>query len=164
MMKNFPAAHERVVVVGVDGSLSSVTALQLAAQFVPAAGDVIHAVAAWHYPLAFGLYAPTGWNPQDQAEEVLDRALAIAFHDEAPCRVERLVLQGPPAEILIEKSKSASLVVVGSRGHGGFAGLLLGSVSSAIAERSACPVLISHGALQLSHDASTVTPAAESLA
>lgn len=143
---------ERVIVVGVDGSLSSVTALQLAARFLPAAGDSIQAVTAWHYPLAFGLYAPTGWNPQEQAQEILDQALTIAFHDQAPCRIERLVLQGPPAEILIDKSRQASLVVVGSRGHGGFAGLLLGSVSSAIAERSECPVLISHGSARLAHE------------
>lgn len=139
----------RVVVVGVDGSPSSVTALQLAASLVPLAGDVLHAVAAWQHPLAFSLYTPLEWNYEELGGQALDQALLDAFPDGYPCTIERRLLKGSPAQILIEESRSASMVVVGSRGHGGFSGLLLGSVSSNVAERALCPVLVSHGALQL---------------
>ncbi|MFJ6003827.1 universal stress protein [Arthrobacter sp. NPDC092385] len=139
----------RVIVVGVDGSDRSIAALKLAAHLVPLAGDVIEAVTVWQYSVGFGAYIPTEWNPDELAEAALDRALSAAFKDEPPCPVERLVLKGTAAQVLIDESRKASMVVVGSRGHGGFVGLLLGSVSSAVAERSACPVLIAHGTLQL---------------
>ncbi len=139
----------RVIVVGVDGSPSSINALELAARLVPLAGDVIRAVTVWQYPVGFGTFAPLDWNPDEMAEAALDQALSAAFQDHRPCPIERRVLQGPAAQVLIDESKHASMVVVGSRGHGGFAGLLLGSVSSAVAERSSCPVVIAHGALQL---------------
>jgi nucleotide-binding universal stress UspA family protein len=148
-MESPSTPRPRVIVVGVDGSPSSVAALQLAASLVPLAGDVIHAVAAWQYPLVFGLYTPVDWNYEELGGKALDRALADAFPSTYPCEIERHLLKGAPAEVLIEESRHASMVVVGSRGHGGFGGLLLGSVSSAVAERAECPVLVSHGALQL---------------
>ncbi|MHA7238712.1 universal stress protein [Arthrobacter sp. TMS1-12-1] len=138
----------RVIVVGVDGSEESIAALELAASLVPLAGDIIRAVTVWQYPIGFGTFAPITWNPDELAETALDHALSAAFRDEPPCPVERLVLQGPTAQVLIDQSRTASMIVVGSRGHGGFVGLLLGSVSSAVAERSACPVVIAHGTLK----------------
>ncbi|WP_434994269.1 universal stress protein [Arthrobacter sp. Ld5] len=143
-----PPSRPRVIVVGVDGSEESIAALELAGSLVPLAGDVIRALTVWQYPIGFGTFAPISWNPDELAETALDHALSAAFGDEPPCPVERRVLQGPTAQVLIEESRKASMIVVGSRGHGGFAGLLLGSVSSAVAERSACPVLIAHGSLQ----------------
>ncbi len=143
------APVRRTIVVGVDGSNSSVAALQLAAGLVPLAGNVIRAVAAWQYPLVFGLYTPMDWNYEELAGKALDQGLLDAFPNGYPCEVERQLLKGAPAEVLVQESREASMVVVGSRGHGGFSGLLLGSVSSAVAERAACPVLVSHGVLQL---------------
>lgn len=141
--------RQRVIVVGVDCSPSSVAALQLAASLIPLAGNVIHAVSAWQYPVVFGLYTPMDWNYEELGGKALDQSLLEAFPDGHPCTVERRLINGSPAEILIEESRIASMVVVGSRGHGGFSGLLLGSVSSTVAERAHCPVLVSHGALQL---------------
>lgn len=138
----------RAMVVGVDGSTSSIAALELAAQLIPLAGDIIRAVTVWHYSVAFGTFTPVDWHPDELAEAALDRALAAAFQDKPPCPIERRVLQGSPAQVLIDESTRASMIVVGSRGHGGFAGLLLGSVSSAVAERAACPVVIARGSLQ----------------
>lgn len=141
-----PQHRGPAIVVGVDGSPSSVAALQLAAGLVPLAGDMIRAVAAWQHLLVFGLYTPIDWNYEELGGTALDKALAEAFPKGAPCEVERHLLCGSPTEVLVEQSRHASMVVVGSRGHGGFAGLLLGSVSSAVAGRAVCPVLVSHGA------------------
>ncbi|WDF31857.1 universal stress protein [Arthrobacter agilis] len=143
-----PSSH-RVIVVGVDGSPSSVAALQLAASLVPLAGDAIDAVTAWQYPLVFGVHTPMDWNYEELGGQALDQALLEAFPDRYPCTIKRRLLNGSPAQTLIEESRDASMVVIGSRGHGGFSGLLLGSVSSTVAERAQCPVLVSHGALQL---------------
>lgn len=141
-------AHQRAIVVGVDGSPSSVAALQLAMSLVPLAGDVVHAVSAWHHPVALSVYTPMDWNYEEVAEKALDQALHDAFPEGTPAVVERRIRQGNAAQVLIDESKRASMVVVGSRGHGGFAGLLLGSVSSTVAERAQCPVLVSHGVME----------------
>ncbi|WP_247829050.1 universal stress protein [Arthrobacter antioxidans] len=147
-MHTIPSPRPRAVVVGVDGSPSSVTALQLAARLIPLAGDVIHAVTSWQYPPPFGAYGPVDVNHEELAGKVLDQALNEAFPGGTPLGLKRGLIQGSPAEVLLEESTHASMVVVGSRGHGGFAGLLLGSVSTAVTERAKCPVLVSHGALQ----------------
>lgn len=141
--------HQRAIVVGVDGSPSSVAALQLAMSLVPLAGDVVHAVAAWHHPVALSVYTPMDWNYEEVAQKALDQALIDAFPEGIPTVVERHIRQGNAAQVLIEESERASMVVVGSRGHGGFAGLLLGSVSSTVAERAQCPVLVSHGVMEI---------------
>ncbi|MCU1574008.1 MAG: Universal stress protein family [Micrococcaceae bacterium] len=103
------------------------------------------AVTAWHFEVAFGPYAVVGWDPEPIARQVLAGALLEAFGDEPPEGLAAHIMQGQPAQVLIESGASAQLLVVGSRGHGGFAGLLLGSVSSACAEHAACPVLVVHG-------------------
>jgi nucleotide-binding universal stress UspA family protein len=136
---------ERIIVVGVDGSPSSVAALRLAASLMPLAGDMIRAVTVWQYPLAFGLHAPIDWNYEELAGKALDQALLEAFPTGHPCAIERQVLHGLPALTLIDESRDASMVVVGSRGHGGFRDLLLGSVSRLVSERAQCPVLVCHG-------------------
>ena len=147
-MENTVSSQQRAIVVGVDGSPSSVAALRLAMSLVPLAGDVVRAVAAWHHPVTMSVYTPQDWNYEEATEKALDQALEEAFPAGAPSVVERRIVRGNPAQVLIKESADASMVVVGSRGHGGFAGLLLGSVSSAVAERATCPVLVSHGAPQ----------------
>lgn len=163
-MHTVPSPRPRAIVVGVDGSPSSVAALQLAAGLMPLAGDVIHAVTTWQYPLVFGTYTPVDWNYEELAEQALDLALNEAFPDGVPVELKRRVVHGSPAEVLISESAHASMVVVGSRGHGGFTGLLLGSVSTAVAERAECPVLVSHGVLRpLEGQGSTPPPAGASV-
>ncbi|MBG6226486.1 nucleotide-binding universal stress UspA family protein [Arthrobacter sp. CAN_A2] len=130
---------------------------------MPLAGDVIHAVTSWQYPLVFGAYTPLDWNYEELAEQTLDQALNEAFPEGIPIDLTRRVVHGSPAEVLISESTHASMVVVGSRGHGGFAGLLLGSVSSAVAERAECPVLVSHGVLRPLEDQSSTPPVGASV-
>ena len=135
------------IVVGVDGSEPSKLALRWAAALARAMGGAhIEAVSAWHLPTAYGWsYAPDNWNPSGDDERALRDAVDEVFAAERPADLELIVREGVAAHVLLEQSKGAALLIVGSRGHGGFAGLLLGSVSMACAEHAACPVLIAHG-------------------
>lgn len=133
------------IVVGVDGSRESTVALQWAATMAPVLNGVIIAITAWHVESVIGPYAASGYDPETDAQQVLSDALAAAFGKQIPDGLSSQCRRGQPAQILIELGKNAGMLVVGSRGHGGFAGLLLGSVSSACAEHAACPVLVVRG-------------------
>jgi nucleotide-binding universal stress UspA family protein len=78
-------------------------------------------------------------------KQVLDDAISATFGNQPPAGMQRHVREGGAAKVLLETAEGATMLVVGSRGHGGFAGLLLGSVSANVAEHAKCPVLIIHG-------------------
>jgi len=138
------------ILVGVDGSGSSIVALQGATKIASAMNAHIRAVIAWEYPAMF--YPVSDWSPEDDAKSALDAVLRQVFGTQSPTNVDAEVRRGHASKVLIDESKNADLLVVGSRGHGGFAGLLLGSVSAACAQHSHCPVLITHR-----DDASSIT-------
>jgi nucleotide-binding universal stress UspA family protein len=81
---------------------------------------------------------------RDAAETALDDTLRESIPETDTVEIERRVVQGRAAAALVNESRGADLLVVGSRGHGGFAGLLLGSVSQQCAHHAACPVVIVH--------------------
>ncbi|ALE05633.1 universal stress protein UspA [Arthrobacter sp. ERGS1:01] len=144
---NDQTIHESpCIVVGVDGSPQSILALGWAQTLAPTLGATITAVTAWHFEASFGPYSPSEWDPDADAQQILRDALRDAFGDQLPSGLRAQSCRGRPAQILIEQSKDAAMLVVGSRGHGGFAGMLLGSVSSACAEQASCPVLVIHAA------------------
>jgi len=130
------------ILVGVDGSDHSVAALRGASRIAAAMHANIRAVSAWEYPTMF--YPVPDWSPKDDAAKALDAALEQAFGTDLPANLEREVLCGNAPKVLIEQSKDADMLVLGSRGHGGFTGMLLGSVSAACAQHAHCPVLILH--------------------
>lgn len=130
------------IVVGVDGSEHSIKALKEAAELADAFGGTVHAVISWQWPALGSEYVQINWNPESDAREALDAAVKEAYGDAPPAGFTSEVVMGSPASVLIEESEKARLVVVGSRGHGGFAGLLLGSVSGAVAAHSKCSVLV----------------------
>jgi nucleotide-binding universal stress UspA family protein len=132
------------IVVGVDGSVSSKQALRWAARLAAADGSRIEAVTAWDYPPSFNAPVDVDWRPDLDADTILTETLDEVFGDDRPEGLEPVVAHGQARTVLIEASRGASLLVVGSRGHGGFAGLLLGSVSSACSEHAHCPVLVLH--------------------
>lgn len=135
-------AQQGRIVVGVDGSPASADALSWAARQAELTGAAIEAVTSWEYPMAFGGYpAANEIDWPANARSVLDSALDQAL-GEAADPVTRTVVEGHPAKVLIDAAAGAELLVVGSRGHGGFAGLLLGSVSEYVVAHAPCPVLV----------------------
>ncbi|HYI32708.1 MAG TPA: universal stress protein [Glaciibacter sp.] len=93
----------------------------------------------------YDVYSPEpGWSPEGEARETLEDATAKAFGDMVPDRLSASMWKGRTAQTLIEVSAGSELLILGSRGHGGFAGLMLGSVSAACDAHARCPVLIIH--------------------
>ena len=141
----------RRIVVGVDGSPSSQEALRWAVRQAGLTGAGVEAVMAWHMPLLVGGY---GWPPLEVLEttdfgriagQVLSRAVSSAIEPGGSVGVSQVVKEGNPAQVLIEEADEADLLVVGSRGHGGFAEALLGSVSQHCVHHAPCPVVIIRG-------------------
>lgn len=133
------------IVVGYDGSPTAADALRRGARIAQDQHATLEVVTSWHYPMAYGGYPLTAaWAPDTDAEKILRGGLHEQFGAVVPEWVTTHIAQGNAAEVLLDESRGAEMLVVGSRGHGGFAGLLLGSVSSACAEHAKCPVLVVH--------------------
>jgi nucleotide-binding universal stress UspA family protein len=133
------------IVVGVDGSAPSIEALRQAQRLATSLGAKVLANAYWDYPQVYAGYVMVGIEGfEERAAQILDEAVRTAFGDETPSNVVTNLVRGHPRDALIEATRDADLVVVGRRGHGGFGGLLLGSVSSALVAHAHCPVLVVH--------------------
>ncbi|MGW2035312.1 universal stress protein [Streptomyces sp. NPDC001811] len=132
------------IVVGVDGSPSSKRALAWGGYLTAAMGGVLEAVTAWQDPPSWTGVADD-WDPAADAGAMLSACCAEVFGDAPPRDLRTTVREGAAAAVLLSVSVGARMLVLGSRGHGGFAGLLLGSVSAACAEHAPCPALIIHG-------------------
>lgn len=133
------------VVVGVDGSPDSVRALKWGADYARAQGAELLAVSVFEVPVVFGgPYALSGipepYKLEEEARTALSEAVREALGEGA--EVTERVEQGHPARVLVNASRAAQLVVVGSRGRGGFVGLMLGSVSQYCVTHARCPVLV----------------------
>lgn len=132
------------IVVGVDGSPASVRALQQAVELAAALGAEVDAVHTWL--VSYGatelsmMPAVPSTELQAAAEQTL--AEAVAAVDAKGVTVNRIVTEGDAASTLLEAAEGADMLVVGSRGHGGFVGLLLGSVSHKVIHHAPCPVLV----------------------
>lgn len=134
------------IVVGVDGSEQSVEALRLAASLASGLGAAIRVVGTWDYPPEYAGYVPLGSDNFDEiTHKLVDKALRQAFGEDQPSRLSTKVVFGHASKVLVEESRDAVMLVVGRRGHGGFRGLLMGSVSAACVSHAACPVLVTHG-------------------
>jgi nucleotide-binding universal stress UspA family protein len=132
------------IVVGYDGSPSSTKALEWAAQQAELTGSTLDVVTAWDWPTTYGapLPLPDGFNPESDARKVVDEAGRLVADTHPGLGLALLTAEGHPAPVLVQASKGASLLVVGSRGHGEFVGMVLGSVSEHCATNAHCPVLI----------------------
>jgi len=137
------ALHGRIV-VGIDGSKSSIEAFRFAIRAAQAFKASLEAITVWTYPAGAEVALLMNWSPEEDAHEILDSAVETVFGKDLPPWFSSATKPGSTARALIEESAGAEMLVLGSRGHGGFVGLLLGSVSAACAEHARCPVLIVH--------------------
>ena len=140
-------APRGLIVVGTDGSEHAQRALDWAAEEAALRGASVRVVTAWHVPAMVyaGGYAPMVAPSVDEAgKQAADEIVEAAAEKlrESGVEVETSVCHAQAADALIEEAESADLLVVGSRGHGGFTGLLLGSVGQQCAHHAACPVVI----------------------
>lgn len=130
------ADHEHTIVVGYDGSEGAEHALDWAIGEAKMRGDKLCIVKAWT-PGEFGIDT----EMEDYAEQQLQQEMADRMKD-AGVPWEAITLRGPAAKVLLEHSADADMLVVGSRGHGGFTGLLLGSVSQQVASHAGATVVV----------------------
>jgi nucleotide-binding universal stress UspA family protein len=132
----------RRIIVGVDGSESSIDALRSAARLAAVLECSLEAISVWVYPPVFEADPPVQWELKEDAQRTADSAGAAVFGATPPAWFTATTRRGSPARVFIEESADAEMLVLGSRGHGGFVGMLLGSVSSACVQHAQCPVLI----------------------
>ena len=131
--------HRPLIVVGVDGSESSRYALRWAARQAECADADVRAVMAWHLPEIYS-YEPRDYEAD--ARDALDDVVKETLGSDPRVSVVTQVVAGDAAPVLIAASRDAELLVVGSHGHGGFRGMLLGSVSQHCVSHAHCPVVV----------------------
>jgi|HubBroStandDraft_1064217.scaffolds.fasta_scaffold201255_2 nucleotide-binding universal stress UspA family protein len=141
---NAAAGTPPVIVVGMDGSDPSKRALRWAADQATLTGAELKIVTTWEYPPTLGWAPPypSDFDPDAEARKAQAEAVDSVLHDEPGVARQLVVTEGHPAFVLTEAAKGAVLLVVGSRGHGAFAGMLLGSVSEYCAAHAPCPVVV----------------------
>lgn len=146
------------IVVGVEGSGGATSALRWAIRQAPAYNSIVEVVTA--YSPAYVPASPDfNYVPLDAStlkaevarmqERVVNSVLELV--DGSEVEIVRTMTKGRPVDSLIEASKDADMLVVGSRGRGGFRGLLLGSVSQQLAQHAACPLVIVRPDLLVDH-------------
>jgi nucleotide-binding universal stress UspA family protein len=138
-----PVGRHGRIVVGVDGSEASVTALRRGIRMANALNASVVAIATWRLPSGYTI-GNFEYTPEDDAKSILAGATKSAFASKVPQWFTTETYEGNADQVLIDQSRDAEMLVLGSRGHGGLAGALLGSVSALCAERAHCPVLIIH--------------------
>jgi nucleotide-binding universal stress UspA family protein len=143
-----------LIVVGVDHSEGAKAALAFAHEEARLRDATLRAVHAWQFGYngyidytGFGGTAPAAAGGdiselRDAAAAALDATVREALPSPGDVKIEQRVIEGTAGAVLVDESRNADLLVVGSRGHGGFAQLLLGSVSQQCAQHAACPVVI----------------------
>ena len=148
-----------VIVVGVDNSEGAKAALRFALEEARLRQATLRVVHAWQFGYLGGTRlegAPAmGGELEDfrqDAAAALDETLREVGAETDGVAIERRVDQGTAAAVLVEESRGADLLVVGSRGHGGFAQLLLGSVSQQCPQHAFCPVVIVRGTAKNGHE------------
>jgi len=141
------------IVVGIDGSEDSKNALRWAARQAELTATTLEAVTAWQLPVTFGTVwqMPVTYGKSHdlsqvdftaEAKKTLDAALQDVLGTSPHVSVTPQLVSGHPTPVLIEASRHAGLLVVGRSGHGGFAGMVIGSVSQHCVSHAACPVVV----------------------
>jgi len=134
------------IVVGIDGSEHGEAALAFAAEEAALRGAHLVIVCAWEIPM---IMAPIGAYPAEffeglaeNARSIMEAAVARAAELQPLGTCEGKAVEGQPAAVLLKEAEQADMIVVGSRGRGGFANLLLGSVTQQVVHHAPCPVVV----------------------
>jgi nucleotide-binding universal stress UspA family protein len=137
-----PSRHP--IVVGIDGSESSLHAVRWAVHQAELTGSPLEVIMTWEWPPSYGwpLPLPSEYDPASDTEKLVTDATAEVREAHPDLDIRIRVVEGHPAPVLVEASRGADLLVVGSRGHGEFAGMLLGSVSEHCVTNAHCPVVV----------------------
>ncbi len=131
------------VIVGVDGSDQSRAALHWAAEYAHAVGGSVEAIMAWQIPNVYGYPVAFDLDRLESDATIELETLVREVQKETPdVEITSSVRQGHPAHVLLDASREAQALVVGSRGHGAFAAALLGSTSSYCVHHASCPVIV----------------------
>ncbi|MEU7873090.1 universal stress protein [Dactylosporangium sp. NPDC049140] len=148
-MNDHRETRDRRIVIGVDGSIHSKTALRWAITQARLVGAPVEVVSAWQEPVLIGhSYGgpPLPYEGESIAtitEKVLAETVAdVTGQQDQPVEIRTRVAQGHPAQVLLEAAAGAQMLVLGSRGHGTLAGILLGSVSQHCVQHAPCPVVV----------------------
>jgi len=128
------------IVVGIDGSEDAAVALRWAVEEAAIRGCRVRAVLCWSYLGLTGSELGVG-TTEDDARAALERSIEDAVGEQASL-VDAVPVNDLPVSGLLDQTRDAALVVVGSRGRGGVKGLVLGSVSRTVVERSTVPVVV----------------------
>lgn len=144
------SANGAAVVVGVDGSEAALTAVRLAAQEAARRQRPLRVVHGFIWPLlrvpvSAPAEGPPGGGLRHQAEELVATAVAEAEAAAPGLRVSGEIIDGEASAVLLGESPTAALIVLGDRGLGGFASLVVGSVAIQVASYADCPVLVARG-------------------
>lgn len=146
-MTSTDSERQARIVVGVDGSPGSLRALSWAAGEARVRNATLEVVAAWAYPTPV-LLIPEVPNPPQvdilrrEAHGLIDQELEKVAEEVSGLDIERRVLEGNAPQVLLARGEEADVLVVGSRGLGGFRGLVLGSVSQQCVQHATCPVVV----------------------
>jgi len=155
-----PAVGGARIVVGIDGSPGSTAALRWAVEEAVRRQASLMVVCAWQPTPLGGYMVPPTEGYESAADEMLAEAVAVVHRQEPDLKVEVRGEFGAAAPVLVDAARQAELLVVGARGHGGFAGLLLGSTSQAVARHAPCPVAVVRPAKAEPADAAEAVPGA----
>jgi nucleotide-binding universal stress UspA family protein len=131
------------IVVGVDGSAHAVKALDWAARQARLTGAELVVVGVWNWAATHG-FVPAGFDWEQDVDAMLEESIQQVIGQDQRADVHKRVAQGHPAQVLLGMAEGADLLVVGSRGRGGFAGMLLGSTSQHVVSHADCPVVVVH--------------------
>ena len=136
--------HNDRIVVGYDGSPSSKQVLEWAASHAEETSSTLEVITAWMWPTSYGapLALPEDFDATANARALLEDATNELKRRHPGLRARFETREGPAASVLVEASEGAALLTIGCRGHGGFVGMLIGSVSEHCVAHAHCPVLV----------------------
>ena len=143
-MTEDPGRPSDTVVVGFDGSEAATSAVNWAAGQAELTEGPLVVVSAWEYPTSWGnvIPLPGDFDPAADTQAMLDPVVERVTAEHPGLEIHTHVVEGRAAEVLVEASRHAALLVVASRGHGSWSGLVLGSVSLRCVTHAACPVVV----------------------